>query len=217
MTSPSNVRGYARELIAPAVRNLRIRFRRLWVRVALHRMSRNDLRDRLEFAYLVTDPWKLDSAKEHARFSATNEHIQRAFGAELESILEIGSGEGLQSRYLATLCRQLTGIEVSSRAVERAKVAVPTASFLAGDLLAQPWAGERHRFDVVVACEVLYYLPDVPAALAAMRRLARRGCLVTYFVDEEERVGAFVRAVPGAQFAEIQAEGQTWIVAWWTT
>lgn len=217
MIQPGDLRARASELLRPAVKRLRLRFRRLWVRVALRGMSRDDLRDRLEFAYLVTDPWKLDSAKEHARFSATNEHITRVFGQGLDSILELGSGEGIQSRYLAKLCQKLTGVEVSSRAVERAKSAVPAASFLAGDLFVQPWATERHWFDVVVACEVLYYLPDVRATLAAMSRLARRGCLVTYFVDEEERVGSFVRAMPGVQFAEIEAEGQRWVVAWWTT
>ena len=193
------------------------RLRRLWMKYALRGVSKGDAHDRLDLAYLVPDPWKLDSAQEHARFAATSEAVTAAFGPDLRSILELGSGEGVQSEYFARQCQRLTGVEVSARAVERARFRLPRADFVAGDLLAMPWVGERGRFDVVVAGEMLYYLAAVPRTLAAMNHLAARGCLVTYFAPAERKIGRFVRAMPGVQFSEARAGDQAWTIAWWRT
>ena len=188
--------------------------RRLWMRYALRGVSQSDNHERLDLAYLVPDPWKLDSEVEHARFRATSERLERAFGRP-RTILEVGCGEGVQSAYFARQCDRLTGIDVSARAVERAKKRLPDAELIAGDLLAQPWANDVDRFDVVVACEVIYYMSDVPGFLATMSRLGR-GCLVTYFAAAERKMGTFVRPLPGVEIEELRHGDASWLVATWT-
>jgi SAM-dependent methyltransferase len=188
--------------------------RRLWMRYALRGVAQADNHDRLDLAYLVPDPWKLDSDTEHVRFRETSARLERAFGRP-GTVLEVGCGEGVQSEYFARQCDQLTGIEVSARAVERAKKRLPGAELIAGDLLAQPWANDVDRFDVVVACEVIYYMSDVPRFLATMSRLGR-GCLVTYFGAAERKMGGHVRSIPGVTMDEIRHGDASWHVATWT-
>jgi SAM-dependent methyltransferase len=188
--------------------------RRLWMRYALRGALQSDNRNRLDLAYLLHDPWKLDSESEHVRFKGTSNRLERAFGRP-RTILEVGCGEGIQSRYFARQCYRLTGIDVSSRAVGRARRRVPCAELIVGDIYTQAWSNELNRFDVVVACEVIYYMRDVPRFLTAMSQLGR-GCLVTYFAAAERNVGRDVRAIPGVSMDEFGHGDRTWHVAMWT-
>jgi len=188
--------------------------RRAWMRYALRGVGGADAHDRLELAYRIRDPWKLDSDGERTRYAETNRHLELAFG-RVESLLELGCGEGYQTEVLGRVAKHVTGLDVSPTAVARARERLPGAEFAVGDLFAQPWSGEEGRFDVVVACEVLYYLRDVPRTLDAMERLARRGCLVTYFTPAERRVGAHVAARPGLERATFRHGEVEWTVAWW--
>ena len=91
---------------------------------------------------------------------------------------------------------------------------LPQAHFAAVDLFQQPWGEERHRFDLVTACEVLYYLSDPAATVARMRHLGRCG-LVTFFAPACGRVGPHVEAIPGLQKTWIHHGGTAWLIGWW--
>src|SRR5690349_11073402 len=103
--------------------------RRLWMRYALRGVGQADNHSRLDLAYLVPDPWKLDSEAEHVRFRETSAALERAFGRP-RTILEVGCGEGVQSEYFAKQCDRLTGIDVSPRAIERARRRLPAAELI---------------------------------------------------------------------------------------
>jgi cyclopropane fatty-acyl-phospholipid synthase-like methyltransferase len=162
---------------------------------------------------MVPDPWNLDSPREHARFEATNAMIARNFG-NVEDLLEIGSGEGLQSSYLKQVCTNLHGLEVSPTAVQRARQRVPSATFATGDLLEQPWLRQGRRFDLVVACEVLYYIADLEGTLAAMNRLGK-ACFVSFFTGEAYKLAARMNRIEGVQKEWFHFDGVTWLMAWW--
>lgn len=189
--------------------------RRTWMKYALRGVAQSDAHARLERAYLLPDPWKLDSEPERFRFAETNAQLRRVFGEEIGSLLELGCGEGLQTEVLTGVSRSVTGIDVSPTAVGRARRRLPGVEFAVGDLLAQPWPVDQPRFDVVVACEVLYYMSDVPRTLDRMDQLARLGCLVTYFSPAERRIGRFVAARPGVERTTITFGDEQWTVAWW--
>lgn len=188
-------------------------FRRQWLKYSLRNVSNNDNHRGLDRIYMVPDPWNLDSPREHARFEATNAIIRRHFG-EVGELLEIGSGEGLQSSYLSKICRKLHGVEVSATAVERARQRLPGAHFEAGDLLQQQWLKQRRRFDLVVACEVLYYVADLEATLAEMNRLGD-ACLVTFFTGEAYKLAARLERINGVQKEWFYYDGVTWLMVWW--
>ena len=98
--------------------------------------------------------------------------------------------------------------------VERAKKRLPGAEFAAGDLYAQPWAHERGRFELVTACEVIYYMADIPRFLQTIDQLGKL-CLVTYFAPAARKVEAHVMAMPGAQRTTFRHEDTEWVAVWW--
>jgi trans-aconitate methyltransferase len=187
--------------------------RRRWMQHALKDVTNNDNHAGLERIYRITDPWNLDSPLEHARFETTNHLILKHFG-RVGDLLELGSSEGVQSTYLRRLCRNLYGIDVSPTAVERARKRVPDADFRAGELSKQPWLKEGKRFDLVVACEVLYYVADVRRTLEMMNQLGN-GCFVSFFAPEAHKLTALVESIPRVQKGWFNQDGVTWLMAWW--
>ncbi|MEP7311038.1 MAG: class I SAM-dependent methyltransferase [Pseudomonadota bacterium] len=187
--------------------------RRSWMNYALRGVGGADNHARLELAYRIGDPWNMESDLERFRFERTNAIIQRQWPG-LGSILELGCGEGHQSAYLKHCCTDLYGVDVSATAVQRAGLRLPQARFAAGDIFAQPWGGEEGRFDLVVACEVLYYISDIQRTIEAMNHLGK-ACLVTMFAPAIHRVGPHVEAMRGLGKDWFGNAGAQWVVAWW--
>jgi 2-polyprenyl-3-methyl-5-hydroxy-6-metoxy-1,4-benzoquinol methylase len=198
-----DVRGAARELV-----------RRTWMKYALRGVRQNDNHDRLDLAYSVSDPWHMDSEQERHRFAETNKVIRERIAPRVGTLLEIGCGEGHQSDALLEVCDALTGIDVSPKAIERARRRHPDAAFASGDLYAQPWAGERGRFDLITACEVIYYMSDRPKFLQTIDALGKN-CLVTYFSPAARKVEAECLALPGAQKQSFRLGETEWTAVWW--
>ncbi len=200
-------------MFAGTARLLKKAQRRLWMKYALRGVGGSDNHSRLDLAYNVEDPWNMDSALEQARFQATNRIIEANFG-RLGSVLEIGCGEGHQTQYLARLSDEQYGIDVSAHAIERARLRLPSAHFAATDLFDLPWDDRPERFDLVTACEVLYYLSDPAATLQRMRQLGRNG-LVTFFAPASGRIGPHLESLPGLHKDWIYHGGTSWLVGWW--
>jgi len=187
--------------------------RRAWMKHALRGVSGADNYSRLDLAYKISDPWNMESDLERMRFERTNEIIARNF-PDCDSILEIGCGEGHQTAHLQKLCRKVYGLDVSETAVERARDRVPAAEFAAGDIFAQPWGQQEGRFDLVVACEVLYYISDIRKTVDEMNRLGK-SCLVTVFAPGIPRVGPFLEDQAGVRKDWFGGPGAQWVVAYW--
>jgi 2-polyprenyl-3-methyl-5-hydroxy-6-metoxy-1,4-benzoquinol methylase len=189
--------------------------RRMWTKYALRGVRQNDAHERLEFAYKLADPWHMDAERERFRFVETCRLIETRVGAHFDRLLEIGCGEGHQTDHLMRLADHVTGIDVSATAIGRARRRVPTATFALGDLTAQSWAQERGRFGLVTACEVLYYVSDIPALLRAMDHLGA-SCFATWFAPASRHCEAPVMGMPGAQQTRFRHDDTEWVAAWWT-
>ncbi len=200
-------------MFAGTARLLKKAQRRLWMKYALRGVGGSDNHSRLDLAYNVEDPWNMDSALEQARFKATSTIIEKNFG-RVGSLLEIGCGEGHQTEYLARLSDEQYGIDVSAHAIARARLRLPSAHFAATDLFNLPWENRPQRFDLITACEVLYYLSDPAATLQRMRQLGRCG-LVTFFAPASGRIGPHLDSIPGLHKDWIYHGGTSWLVGWW--
>lgn len=182
------------------------RIRRNWHALRTGHWFRRTRYRRMERLYLTEDPWELASPREHQRFALTNALIMK-IAPDCGTLLEIGSGEGEQTAHLLKVAGGVTGIEVSQAAVKRARCAAPDAEYLVGcaedaaDLLA------GRRFDIVTACEMLYYAPDPGRVLDSLKSLASRILVTTY--DKRTRSVAAHFAGPGWSRLDDMVVGST--------
>jgi SAM-dependent methyltransferase len=186
--------------------------RRLWRRVALRNLSGTDNFRQLDKLYAVGDPWDMASDMEQARFASTNDLARKHFGFA-DHLLEIGCGEGHQTVHLQAVAKRITAIDVSVRAVRRARIRAPAARLIVGDLgaLAVP---PRQRYDVVVAAEVLYYMRSIPQALAQMNALGH-ACLLTCFAPAGARLAPHLAGLRDLERGWFSHGGVVWLYALW--
>jgi trans-aconitate methyltransferase len=155
----------------------------------------------------------METESEQFRFEETNRLIRTNIGP-IQSLLEIGCGEGHQTSKLGELCPDVYAIDISARAVERAKHRYPRANFDVGDVFTAPILKSIPRLDLVVACEVLYYVRDVPEFLARMEQVAR-SCFVTYVSVQESQLAPILGTIVHRQTATFEYDQTRWYAAWW--
>jgi SAM-dependent methyltransferase len=191
------------------------RLRRFWIRRVLTGVDdANDHERRFDALYRLRNPWGFTDPQEQIRFRETNRILLREFG-RVGSLLEIGCAEGHQTLHLMRACHQLYGLDISARAVNRAKRKCPGAIFTVGDVTsAGRFTNAPDRFDLVVACEVLYYVPDVAGTLRRMGELGR-ACLVTYYEMHRAQVEQALVAIDLAGRETIRSQDLLWSVVWW--
>lgn len=189
------------------------RCKSVWTRLLLRGVHYSDRHRQLDVLYRVRDPWGLDCQRERDRFEATNAIIRREFGA-VGALLDLGCGEGLQSSCLAAVCDTLVGVDISAVAVGRARERCPGATFAVGDVTGLSQIAGRTRFDLVVGCEVLYYVKDLRHFLDRICDLGG-ACLVTYYAAQRDRIDPEIARLPGVRSEVIRSGGIEWIAAWW--
>lgn len=194
-------------------RRLSRALRRQWTRIPLRGVHFADRYGRLDLLYRIRDPWEMETEQQRFRFRETNRLIEQQFG-RVGSVLEVGCGEGHQSEELLRICDDLVGIDVSSRAVERARTRCPGATFAVGDVFDSELLRERGAFDLVLGCEVLYYMKDVASALKRFSALGH-GCLVTAYAGPARQLDPLLRSLPAVESEPIQHGDACWQAWWW--
>jgi SAM-dependent methyltransferase len=133
------------------------------------------------------DPWGvLGSPLAQQRYLTLVEAVGR-YGP-CGSILDVGCGEGALTRYLVGCASEVTGIDASRTAIERARGLVPRATFHCCTL--EDFRAER-VFDVVLAVEILYYVTDVDLAIQKLVTLGR-SVVVSYTSRERQRLEPYL-------------------------
>lgn len=190
------------------------KLRSLWTRFWLRGSKFSGRYSGLNSLYRIKDPWNLLSDKEQARFRETNNRI-RMIAPDCRSILELGCGEGAQTRWLMDITPDVTGVEVSEHAVARARQALPAATFKVGRAEDIATLFPDRRFDLATALEVLYYSDDIPSVIAKAQGLADR-LLVTNFSERAERVTAHFTGPGWSRLDDIEAGGTVWQCHYWS-
>jgi ubiquinone/menaquinone biosynthesis C-methylase UbiE len=107
--------------------------------------------------------------------------------------LEVGCGEGLVLEYLRRRHPgvRVDGLEPDGVALRAARLRNPGARLVHGD--AHDLGIRAASYDLVLCLEVLEHLSDPGRALAELRRVARRGCILSVPHEPFFRIGNLLR------------------------
>jgi SAM-dependent methyltransferase len=124
---------------------------------------------------------RLGDLQEESRFSVIAGYVSHIGGEP--RVLDLGCGDGRLARRLDGAAGNYVGCDFAQPAVGRARHRqLPRAQFLVADASRPPF--RAGTFDIVVCSEILYYLRDLPASLAAITQvLAPGGHLVVSVFD----------------------------------
>jgi 2-polyprenyl-3-methyl-5-hydroxy-6-metoxy-1,4-benzoquinol methylase len=118
---------------------------------------------------LQFDPYETSTSASEIRKRAVI--LELISEQKFECALDVGCGLGHLTRKLASVCRQVSGIDFSMEAIAQARKFSrddPQVSFQVADI--RQLAGSR-QYDLIVCSEVLYYLQSKELD-AAMQRLS---------------------------------------------
>jgi len=113
------------------------------------------------------------------------------------AVLEVGSGTGHWSAWLAGLGHIVTGIDIAEKMADAARAKnIPGARFMTGDFMETVFDG---RFDIAIAVTSLEFMPDPGAALRKMTGLVRPGGAVVAGVLNACSYMGLVRTIKGSR------------------
>jgi protein-L-isoaspartate O-methyltransferase len=187
--------------------------RKLWARLWLRRSRFGGRYGHLKALYAVEDPWDLGSEREQTRHRLMNDLI-RGLAPDCERLLELGSGEGLQTQHLLEVCGEVVGVEISPQAVARARQRCPQATFLVGRAEDLPTILPGQRFDVVTAFEVLYYAREPRPILDGLKTIGST-ILVTNYMDVAQHMAGLFEGPGWRRLDDLTVEDTTWRVDVW--
>jgi SAM-dependent methyltransferase len=142
-------------------------------------------REQWEQWYTHANPWGAEGGDEElVREAAIFDRIRHA---HFTNLLDLGCGEGRLTSRLATLSERTVGIDISERALERARSRYPHIDFQQGDLLEVLVRPEivGTPFDFICLIEVLYYFQtdaEREAVLSGLARIGAPSCLYYFSV-----------------------------------
>ncbi|MGD0479693.1 MAG: class I SAM-dependent methyltransferase [Terracidiphilus sp.] len=130
--------------------------------------------------------------------------------------LDVGCGEGLLARQLATRCQRVTAIDLDHQVLLRIRASQPSdarITFLEGDVMTYPFSDSS--FDLIAATATLHHLPLRPGIERLRALLKPRGVLVIIGLYRRHTIRDYVYAAAGLpaswllrrlhSYAEVQA------------
>jgi len=184
-------------------------FKRLMLRGSAFKGSYGKLRT----LYTLEDPWGMSSDKEQHRFEETNRQLIN-ISPNYPRILELGCGEGHQTVFLARLTDHIYGLDVSEKAVLRARRRLPRGIFHAGCMEDVNNLFPDETFSLVTACEVLYYAKDPARVLSVLQGCADNIYVSNYAERAHDMMAHF--SGPGwSRLSPIRHENTVWECHLW--
>lgn len=126
--------------------------------------------DEFAHSYTVDDPYVDCFNYSRHRLDALLEHLLPAPTTAID-LLDVGCGTGHHMQRYARLGYRVSGVDGSDEMLRHARANNRSADIRKSDVDALPF--EDASFDVVIAIEVLRYLPDASRAIAEMHRVLR--------------------------------------------
>ncbi len=143
--------------------------------------------------YTVADPWKYEGSDED--ILRTKVLLSRLRNKRFRISLDLGCGEGFFTNSIAVTSDRTIGYDISETALARARERFPAIEFKQGELLEVISRPEVQDvpYDLILACEVLYYLKtdeERREAIHGISKLGTSDCLFNFSVIVSGQVGA---------------------------
>src|SRR5512132_694529 len=117
--------------------------------------------------------WALTEEQQLPTYEAAIDRLRIGDG---HRVLEVGCGSGVFLRAAADRGATVTGIDSSEQLVELARVRVPEAEVVVGDLQRIPY--DDDAFDVVAGFNAFFFADDIVSAFREAGRVAKVGGMV---------------------------------------
>jgi predicted TPR repeat methyltransferase len=98
-------------------------------------------------------------------------------------VLDLGCGTGLAGSEISPHARQLVGVDLSSKMLERAQELNVYHRLVHADLLPMMRGEEPASYDLIIAADVFVYLGRLDEVVSGARRLLRAGGYFTFSVE----------------------------------
>jgi SAM-dependent methyltransferase len=135
------------------------------------------------YAYAGVFSQALEPNSLHPKHRLMNYH--QWFADQIDSdwtVLDIGCGNGALAFDLQKKCRELVGIDLNLKNVEKARKMVPGATFIHGDATSYPFS---QRFDAVVLSNVLEHIDKRVDFLSKLSKLSNRFLIRVPMIDRD--------------------------------
>lgn len=99
-------------------------------------------------------------------------------------VLDLGCGTGLVGLEIAPFVRQLVGVDLSARMLEKANARNLYQRLVCSDLLAMMRGERASSYDVIIAADVFVYLGKLDEILVEIKRLLRPGGVFAFSVED---------------------------------
>ena len=152
------------------------------------------MRERLQREYFEKlyaespDPWEFATSEyERRKYEQTLQVLQ---GRKFERALEVGASIGIFTEMLAPYCNELLAVDTSERAVALARKRLSSRENVRVEQRTLPEEMPGGPFGLIVASEVLYYLPEETMLLTLRRfeqELSPGGTLLAVHWRKETR------------------------------
>lgn len=114
--------------------------------------------------------------------------------ARFETVLDLGCGTGLMGRALAGRVGQLAGVDLSPAMLALARRTGLYARLAEGELTSFLSEEPQASADLVIAADVLIYLPDLVPVFASIERVIRAGALAVVSIQSHDGEGVVLGA-----------------------
>ncbi len=98
-------------------------------------------------------------------------------------VLDLGCGTGLVGSHIVPHARQLAGVDLSSRMLEKARQRGIYTKLVEADLLAMLQDEPAAAYDVITSADVFIYVGKIDAVVAEVSRVLRPGGLFAFSVE----------------------------------
>jgi predicted TPR repeat methyltransferase len=110
-------------------------------------------------------------------------HRHAPASADKWNVLDLGCGTGLVGLAIAPFARQLVGVDLSRRMLDKARARNLYQRLERLDLLAMMQSEETAMYDVIIAADVFIYLGKLDEIVSEIKRLLAPGAVFAFSVE----------------------------------